>query len=88
MSKIKRNCDQCKREYFADSRNLSRGWGLTCSKSCASKKRESSKPGYNPETVRKNNYKRMNWNSKEHFANRDKTRDYDSFDHPFSDDNF
>lgn len=35
-----RNCDFCKKEYQADNRNLKRGWGLCCSKSCAAKKRE------------------------------------------------
>ncbi|MDX1365898.1 MAG: hypothetical protein R3243_16960 [Arenibacter latericius] len=58
MSKVKRKCDNCGKEYFADTRNLKRGWGLCCSKSCAAKKREMSKPGYNPETVRYNNLKR------------------------------
>ena len=29
-----RNCDNCGRKYRADNRNLKRGWGLTCSKSC------------------------------------------------------
>jgi len=36
----KRNCDWCSIGYLADNRNLKRGWGLCCSKSCASKKRE------------------------------------------------
>lgn len=40
----KRNCDWCKKEYLADNRNLKRGWGLCCSKSCAANKRESKKP--------------------------------------------
>lgn len=37
---MKRKCDHCKKEYEADMRNLKRGWGLCCSKSCAAKKRE------------------------------------------------
>ena len=62
MGYIKRNCDNCKNEYFADTRNLNRGWGKCCSKSCAAKKREKSKPNYNPERVASNNIKRSNWN--------------------------
>ena len=53
-----RKCDVCKKQYMADNRNIKRGWGLCCSKSCAAKKRERSKPGYDPETVRYNNLKR------------------------------
>lgn len=37
---MKRNCDNCGREYEADDRNVKRGWGLCCSKSCAAQKRE------------------------------------------------
>lgn len=55
MGKVKRNCDHCNNEYLADTRNLKRGWGLCCSKSCAAKKREMSKPGYDPERVKVNN---------------------------------
>jgi hypothetical protein len=40
---MKRKCDYCDKEYNADSRNLKRGWGLCCSKSCAAKKREKQK---------------------------------------------
>jgi hypothetical protein len=58
MTQIKRNCDECKKEYSADSRNTKRGWGLCCSKSCAAKKREKSKPGYDPSRVAANNTKR------------------------------
>lgn len=43
MSTTQRNCDYCQKKYFADNRNLKRGWGLCCSKSCASKKREKEK---------------------------------------------
>lgn len=88
MSTTNRNCDYCGKQYEADNRNLSRGWGLTCSKSCSAKKRESSKPGYNPLNVAKNNIKRENWHSKDHYRKRDKTRDFDGYDHPFSDENF
>lgn len=61
---MKRNCDNCGKEYSADIRNINRGWGLTCSKSCAAQKREKSKPGYNKERVLKNNIRRSNWNSR------------------------
>lgn len=63
MSKTKRNCDHCGKTYFADNRNLKRGWGLTCSKSCAAKKREMSKPGYDPARVQYNNARRLYWNN-------------------------
>ena len=62
MGHVKRNCDNCNREYKADTRNLKRGWGLCCSKSCAASKREKSKPTYDPERVRRNNIRRMAWN--------------------------
>jgi len=55
---MKRNCDNCGKEYNADERNLKRGWGLCCSKSCAASKREKSRPDYNPKTVAANNIKR------------------------------
>ena len=58
MGYTKRNCDYCGKEYMADNRNLKRGWGLCCSKRCAAKKREKSRPDYNTETVRYNNLKR------------------------------
>jgi len=59
---MKRNCDNCKKEYEADMRNVNRGWGLCCSKSCAASKREKSKPNYKPERVLANNIRRENWN--------------------------
>ena len=62
MSYIKRNCDYCGKEYKADTRNLNRGWGLCCSKSCAAKKREKSKKGYDSERVKDNNIRRATWN--------------------------
>lgn len=37
---MERKCDWCKHSYTADMRNVKRGWGLCCSKSCAAKKRE------------------------------------------------
>lgn len=55
---MKRKCDVCKKTYEADERNIKRGWGLCCSKSCAATKREMAKPGYNPATVAYNNLKR------------------------------
>lgn len=61
---MKRKCDECGKVYCADPRNIKRGWGLTCSKSCAAKKREKSRPGYNPATVAENNYRRANWNKR------------------------
>ncbi len=55
-----RLCDNCNKEYNADERNIKRGWGLCCSKSCAASKREKNKPGYNPNRVYLNNIKREN----------------------------
>lgn len=67
MGFIKRKCDNCSKEYSADERNTKRGWGLTCSKSCAAKKREKSKPSYNLETVQRNNRIRQGKMTKEDF---------------------
>ena len=53
-----RECDVCKVSYTADNRNVKRGWGLCCSKSCAAKKRERSKLSYNQYRVTMNNVKR------------------------------
>lgn len=61
MGNIKRKCNNCGKDYEADERNLKRGWGLCCSKSCAAQLREKSKPGYNPAIVRQNNILRENW---------------------------
>lgn len=58
---MKRKCDTCGREYEADVRNLRRGWGLCCSKSCAASKREKSRVGYDPERVKRNNVRRITW---------------------------
>ena len=63
MGYTKRNCDCCKKEYMADDRNLKRGWGLTCSKSCAAEKREKAKPNYNAKRVERNNERRVTWNN-------------------------
>ena len=41
---MKRKCDNCGKEYIADMRNIKRGWGLCCSKSCAAQKRNKSVP--------------------------------------------
>jgi hypothetical protein len=60
---MKRNCDCCSKEYDADLRNLKRGWGLCCSKSCAAKKREKAKPNYDAKRVEINNVRRANWNN-------------------------
>jgi hypothetical protein len=59
---MKRKCDNCGIEYESDERNVKRGWGLCCSKSCAASKREKSKKGYNPKRVAKNNVRRLFWN--------------------------
>lgn len=40
MKTIERKCNICGKSYLADERNIKRGWGLCCSKSCAAKKRE------------------------------------------------
>jgi len=79
MSYIKRKCDYCGKEYLADKRNLNRGWGLCCSKSCAAKKRERRKPGYNEEKVKLNNIRRENWveNGKDYWA---RNRGYPDFE--------
>ena len=61
MATIKRKCDNCAKEYNADTRNLRRGWGRCCCKSCAAKLRERNKPGYNPVKVARNNIRRENW---------------------------
>ena len=42
---MKRRCNWCGAYYIADNRNLKRGWGLCCSKSCAAKLRENAKTG-------------------------------------------
>lgn len=59
---MQRNCDYCQKNYTADTRNIKRGWGLCCSKSCAAKKREMNKPNYCPVRVEYNNIRRENWN--------------------------
>lgn len=78
---IKRKCDNCGREYNADTRNLKRGWGRCCCKSCAAEKRERSKPGYNSKRVAENNIKRILWSLP--YLNPDRERhflDYDGAD--------
>lgn len=32
MATVKRKCDNCGREYNADTRNLRRGWGVVAAK--------------------------------------------------------
>ena len=81
MGTIKRKCDNCGREYNADTRNLKRGWGLCCCKSCAAEKREKSKPGYNPRRVALNNIRRENWNYEPYDPDRGRHfLDYDGAD--------
>jgi len=84
MSYVKRLCDYCSGDYLADTRNLKRGWGLCCSKSCAANKREKSKPNYDPSRVRYNNVKRAIWNYNETLS----VEDYHDSIHPFSDEAF
>lgn len=62
MATIKRKCDNCGAEYEAGTRNLRRGWGLCCCKSCAAQMREKRKPGYNAARVERNNIRRELWN--------------------------
>jgi len=59
---VQRKCNNCKSDYLADERNVKRGWGLCCSKSCAASMREKSKKGYNPARVERNNIRRVFWN--------------------------
>lgn len=33
--KIFKTCQNCSKEFKPDKRNVNRGWGLCCSKSCA-----------------------------------------------------
>jgi hypothetical protein len=73
---MKRKCDNCNKIYEADQRNLNRGWGLCCSKSCAASKREKSKPSYNPITVAMNNERRANWT--EHYFDGDDDQSWDA----------
>lgn len=37
QQKKRHECQYCKKDFKPDSRNLNRGWGLFCSKSCSSK---------------------------------------------------
>lgn len=64
MSLVNRKCDNCGKNYLADMRNLKRGWGKCCSKSCAASKREKSRPNYNAKRVTINNFRRKNWNNR------------------------
>lgn len=41
--KIIRKCKWCGKSFYADIRNVKRGWGLYCSKKCAAKAREQCK---------------------------------------------
>jgi hypothetical protein len=63
MGYILRNCNNCGEAYKADERNLKRGWGLCCSKSCAASLREKSRLDYDPVKVKRNNERRANWNN-------------------------
>lgn len=74
MEKVKRDCDNCGKPYDADTRNLKRGWGRCCSKSCAAKKREKAKPGYNPIVVERNNRIRSGRMTEEDFNSLSQSR--------------
>ena len=82
MSHTKRSCNFCNKKYLADNRNLKRGWGLCCSKSCAAKNREKKKRNIEPkhtETIilkTSKGYKKISGPS------------YDSFNCPSYDDDF
>lgn len=67
----KRPCDNCGKQYRPDPRNWVRGWGRTCSKSCAAKLREKNRPGYDPATVAENNVRRRNWSRRRSMSNYD-----------------
>lgn len=75
-----RDCDNCKKTYKVDMRNIKRGWGLCCSKSCAGKKREMSRPNYNENRVRRNNARRAGW------VGGFKASEWEYDPHPFSPD--
>lgn len=74
-----RKCDNCNSEYQADNRNLNRGWGLCCSKACAARKREKSKPGYDETKVHVNNIRRAHWGhvNKDYGNGRDQMGNYE-----------
>lgn len=82
MRHINRKCDNCGDDYNADTRNLNRGWGLCCSKSCAASKREKSKPNYNPKRVINNNIRRTNWadENKERWARKHGYPDFETYE--------
>lgn len=69
---------------MADKRNLQRGWGLCCSKSCAANKRERSRQSYSPIRVAKNDIRRITWNSMSEAYARSNKSSYDDVDesHP------
>ena len=82
MAHTKRNCDnpECGKSYLADNRALNRGWGKTCSKSCAAKVREMSKPGYDPKRVATNNVRRILWNDNPLFQNSKPSAQVEDYD--------
>lgn len=49
---MKRFCEVCNKEFEADIRNVNRGWGLCCSKSCAAVYREIEKHSRSKEEKR------------------------------------
>lgn len=49
MAYVTRICENCGRPFQADSRNVARGWGKCCSKSCAADLREKDKAEPQPE---------------------------------------
>ena len=79
---MKRKCDCCGKVYNADKRNLKRGWGLCCTKSCAASLREKSKPNYDKAQVEVNNIRSVNWveNGKDHWAKKHGYPDFETYE--------
>lgn len=49
MAYVTKICENCGRPFQADTRNIARGWGKCCSKSCAAALREKGKAEPKPE---------------------------------------
>jgi len=84
---IKRKCDNCGKTYNAETRDLKRGWGKCCSKSCAASLREKSKPNYDPERVKRNNIRRTFWveNGKENWAHKHGYPNFKAYENDYDD---
>jgi hypothetical protein len=50
--KITKSCQNCGKEFTPDKRNVDRGWGLCCGKSCATSYRNKLKGMSNLELVK------------------------------------